>query len=112
MGYDVVERLTDNKRAREREIFKEKIASDNICQIVVVTFERKKLTDMINAEISLYPKGGKAVVRQMDLTEDGFVELQKLGEEERKAMVCGLLKFDATNIERVEVKMGKEEYDE
>lgn len=40
MGYDVVERLTDNKRAREREIFKEKIASDNICQIVVVTFKR------------------------------------------------------------------------
>ena len=33
---------------------------------------------MIVAEISLYPKGGKAVVRQMDLTEDDFVELQKL----------------------------------
>ena len=45
---------------------------------------------MINAEIILYPKEGEAVVRKMDLTEDGFVELQKLGEEERKAMVCGL----------------------
>lgn len=67
---------------------------------------------MINAEITLYPKEGEAVVSKMDLTEDGFVELQKLGEEERKAMVCGLLKFDAANIERVEVKMGKEEYDE
>lgn len=32
---------------------------------------------MINAEISFYPKGGKAVVRPMDLTEDDFVELQK-----------------------------------
>lgn len=67
---------------------------------------------MINAEITLYPKEGEAVVRKMDLTEDGFVELQKLGEEERKTMVCGLLKIDAANIERVEVKMGKEEYDE
>lgn len=60
---------------------------------------------MINVEISLYPKGGTVVVRQMDLTEDGFVELQRLGEEERKNMVCGLVRFDATNIDRVELKI-------
>lgn len=63
---------------------------------------------MINVEISLYPKGGTAVKRQMTLTEDGYVELQRLSEEDRKTMVCGLVKFDEGNIERVEVMILKE----
>lgn len=33
---------------------------------------------MINAEISHYPKCGKTEVKKKEVTEDGFVELQKL----------------------------------
>ncbi|MCQ2088110.1 MAG: hypothetical protein MJZ37_08640 [Bacilli bacterium] len=60
---------------------------------------------MVNVEVSILLKDGKVVKRQLDLTDDGFVELQRIDEADRKKMICALVGFEAVNIDRVELKM-------
>lgn len=60
---------------------------------------------MVNVEVSILLKDGKVVKRQLDLTDDGFVELQRSNEADRKKMICALVGFEAVNIDRVELKM-------
>lgn len=60
---------------------------------------------MVNVEVRILLKDGKVVKRQLDLTDDGVVELQRIDEADRKKMICALVGFEAVNIDRVELKM-------
>lgn len=60
---------------------------------------------MVNVEVSILLKDGKVVKRQLDLTDEGVVELQRIDEADRKKMICALVGFEAVNIDRVELKM-------
>lgn len=60
---------------------------------------------MVNVEVRILLKDGKVVKRQLDLTDEGVVELQRIDEADRKKMICALVGFEAVNIDRVELKM-------
>ena len=64
---------------------------------------------MVNVEINLYGHDNKVETRQMNLTEDGFVELLRMNEADRTSMVCGLMNVEAKAVSRVVVELEKEE---
>ena len=63
---------------------------------------------MINVEFHIYHDEGVAV-RQMKLTEDGFVELRKLCAEDQVGVVCKLMKLDVNCVHKVEVLRTEDE---
>ena len=69
------------------------------------TFAFIKVYNMTNVELRIFPVNGEIWTREMPLTDAGAIELLKATAEKCKAMVCGLVGANASEVSKVEVSL-------
>lgn len=58
---------------------------------------------MINVEIHFYLKDGTERVEHVCLTEEGFFEIQRSSEDEKKRLECSIVGLDEKIVSKIEM---------